>query len=235
MTEKQRRIFDVTLTLVLTAALAWAFWSFFKGEAVFNLFSNDTEKFRDYLINLGPFAAFAYVWLVVLEVLIAFIPGWFVYPVGAAIFGFFKTIVLVMVANFIGSSISFWIGRRWGKPLLAKFIAAKHISKFDGYMEKNGTWAVFFLKVNPVTSFDIWNYLAGASSIGFWKFTIANLLGIFPLIVFSAALGEQSYEVAPQILGVLVLLTMLYVVWYFVNLPRKISDFRNKNKDSKDR
>lgn len=228
MTEKQRRILDVSITLLLTAALVWAFWSFFQGEVVFNLFANDASKFRDYLVDLGPWAAFSYVWLVVLEVLIAFIPGWFVYPVGAAIFGFFQTTLYVMIANFIGSSISFWIGQRWGKPLLVKFISAKQMAKFEEYMEKNGTWAIFILKINPITSFDIWNYLAGASSISYWKFTIANLLGILPLIVFSAALGEQSFEVAPQILGIMVLLTALYVIWYFVNLPHKISEFRKK-------
>jgi uncharacterized membrane protein YdjX (TVP38/TMEM64 family) len=228
MTERQRRILDVFITLVLTAALAWAFWSFFQGDAVFNLFSNDASKFRDYLAGAGTWAAFAYVWLVILEVLIAFIPGWFVYPVGAAIFGFVETIFLVMLANFIAASISFWIGRRWGKPLLEKFIAQKYLTQFDAYMERNGTWAIFILKINPITSFDIWNYLAGASKIGYWKFTIANLLGILPLVVFSAALGEQGFEVAPQILGVLLLLTALYVVWYFVNLPRKISDMRKR-------
>lgn len=231
MTDKQRRILDISVTLVLTAALVWAFWSFFQGDAVYNLFSNDSSKFRDYLVGLGAWSWMAYIWLVMLEVVVAFIPGWFVYPVGAAIFGFFNTIVLVMVANFLASSLSFWIGRRWGKPLLRKFIAAQSMTRFDEYMERNGTWAVFILKINPVTSLDIWNYLAGASNIGYWKFTIANLLGILPLVVFSAALGEQSFEIAPQLLGVLVLLTVLYVVWYFVNLPRKISKFRARKRE----
>lgn len=230
MTERQRRVLDVSVTLALTAALVWAFWSFFQGDAVYNLFSNDASRFRDYLVNLGSWSFVAFIWLVVLEVAIAFIPGWFVYPVGAAVFGFFQTVLLVMIANFIGSALCFWIGRRWGKPLLKRFIAPQAMAKFDDYMERNGTWAVFILKINPITSLDIWNYLAGASKIGFWKFSIANLLGILPLVVFSAALGEQSFEVAPQLLGVLILLTVLYIVWYFVNLPRKISSFRNRSK-----
>gem|GEM_PF-4361389 len=232
MTERQRRILDVTITLLLTGGLFWAFWSFFQGDAVFNLFANDSTKFRDYLIGLGAWAAVTYIWLIVLEVLVAFIPGWFVYPVGAAIFGFSNTIIYVMAANLIGSSISFWIGQRWGKPLLQKFIAAKYLTKFDDYMERNGTWAIFILKINPITSLDIWNYVAGASKITYWKFTVANLLGILPLVVFSAALGDQSFEVAPQILGVLLLLTALYVIWYFVNLPHTISEFRRRKSEN---
>lgn len=232
MTERQRKLLDVVITLLLTGALVWAFWSFFQGQAVFNLFANDASKFRDYLVGLGGWASFTYLWLVILEVLIAFIPGWFVYPVGAAIFGFLNTVLLVMLANFIGASLSFWIGRRWGQPLLEKFISKKYMSKFHDYTEKNGAWAVFLLKINPITSFDVWNYLAGASSISFWKFSIANLIGILPLVVFSAALGEQSYDIAPQILGILLLLTMLYIVWYFVNLPGKISKLKNRKNDN---
>ncbi len=228
MTSRQRRILDYTLTLVLTGLVLWAFFSFFQGEAVFTLFANDTDKFRDYLIGLGGWAAFTFVCLVILEVLVAFIPGWFVYPVGAAIFGFFNSVLLILLGNFIAAGISFWIGRRFGKPLLERFISKDQIAKFDGYIERNGTWAVFFLKVNPITSFDIWNYVAGATNIKFWRFMIANTLGILPLIIFSSALGDQGYEVAPQIFGILGVLTVLYIVWYFINLPHKISDFRNK-------
>jgi uncharacterized membrane protein YdjX (TVP38/TMEM64 family) len=232
MTERQRRILDVAITLMLTTALAWGVWSFFKGEIVFDLYANDTTQFRDYLVGLGAWAWFTYVWLIVLEVLIAFIPGWFVYPIGAALFGFMQAVALIMMANFIGASMSFWIGRRWGKPLVQKFVSRKYLVLFDKYMERNGTWAIFLLKVNPVTSFDFWNYVAGASNIGFWRFTIANMLGIFPLVLFFAAVGEQTFELAPQILGILILLTALYVVWYFVSLPRKISEFKKRKIDN---
>lgn len=227
MDSKHRKLIDIAITIVVTVAIVWAFWSFFQGQAVFDLFSNDAERFREYLVGLGPAAEVAYIWLVMLEVLIAFIPGWFVYPVGSAVFGFATTIFLVMTANFLGGSLSFWIGRRWGKPLLQRFIAPNYISKFDAYMERNGTWAIFFLKINPITSLDIFNYLAGATPIKFWKFTLANMLGILPLVIFSAALGEQSYEVAPQILGVLLLLAIVYVVWFFVNLPGRIKKLRS--------
>lgn len=228
MTEKQRRALDVFITLVLTGLLAWGFWSFFQGQAVFNLFSNDAGRVQDYLSSLGAWAALSFFVLVILEILIAFIPGWIIYPVGAALFGFMNTVTLVMLANFIGASLSFWIGRKYGKPIVERFVSAKHVAQFDKYIENNGTWSIFLLKLNPITSFDFWNYLAGASSIKFWRFTIANLIGIFPLIIFSVALGNEGYEIAPQILGVLLLLTLLYIVWYFVNLPEQIIKIRKE-------
>lgn len=221
MTPFQRKLLDITATVILSAALLWGFWSFFQGQAVYDLFSNDYTKFQEYLNGIGAWSWVVYVWLVMLEVLIAFIPGWFVYPVGGAIFGLWPTIILVTIGNLIGASVSFWIGRKWGTQLLHKFIAEKTTRQFDSYMDRHGILAVFLLKVNPVTSLDILNYVAGASPIKFWKFTIANILGILPMIIFSAVLGEETFRIAPQILGVLALLAAIYIIWFFVTLPAK--------------
>ncbi|MBI4363632.1 MAG: VTT domain-containing protein, partial [Candidatus Doudnabacteria bacterium] len=120
-------------------------------------------------------------------------------------------------------SISFWVGRKWGHKLLHKFISSKHVRQFHAFTEKHGTAAIFFLKLNPVTSFDIWNYLAGAGSISFWKFSIANLLGIFPLVVASAFFGEESFKLAPPIIGILFLATLLYIIWLVIRIPAKNS------------
>ncbi len=224
MSTLHRKIIDISVTVVLCALAAWAFWSFFRGDIVFDLFSNDSSRFKEYFnsFNSGV-ASLIYILLVMLEVLIAFIPGWFVYPVGGAIFGFPKTVVLVVIANYIAASISFWIGRKWGTRLLQKFIAQRYITQFNNYMAKRGSLAVFLLKLNPVTSLDIWNYVAGASPMSYWKFSIANILGILPLTMFSAALGEEGFDFAPQLFGVLVVLTVFYVIWFIVNIPQKIS------------
>lgn len=210
---------DILATLILGLSLAWAFWSFFSGEVIFDLIFNDPQGFKNYLLGLGPWSVVTYVAAVMLEVLIAFIPGWFVYPVGGAIFGLGKTIALVLLGNFLAASISFWIGRKWGLPLLNKFIAGRHIQKFNDFMEHHGTLAIFLLKLNPITSFDLWNYLAGASPISFWKFTLANLAGITPLVVASTFLGEEGFRLAPQALAFIFLATLLYLVWLLVSWP----------------
>lgn len=219
MSDWTRKILDLIAAVVLTISLLWAFWSFLNGEVIFNLVFNDPQAFKNYLLNLGPWAAVTYIAAVMIEVIIAFIPGWFLYPVGGAVFGLWKTVLLILIANFLAATISFWIGRRWGLPLLNKFIAPRHIKQFHGFMERHGTLAVFLLKLNPITSLDIWNYVAGASPIRFWKFSIANLAGIAPLVFASAVLGEESFRVAPQILGVIFLATVLYLVWVLISTP----------------
>lgn len=228
MTERERKFLDILITAILGAVLLWVLFSLLKGQLVFDLVVNDADDFQSYLLNLGIWSRLAYIGSVLLEVLIAFIPGWVVYPVGAAVFGFGQTIALVLAGNFIGASISFWIGRRWGQPLIRKFIAGKYINKFEDYMQRRGSLSIFFLKLNPLTSLDIWNYLAGTSRMPYWKFTAANMLGIAPLVTFSAFLGEEAFDVAPQILGVFLIVTILYAVWFILSLPRKIARARKK-------
>lgn len=228
MEPKHRKIIDLIVTTVLTGLLLWGFWSFLRGQVVFDLFTNNPERFKDYLVGFGAWSQFVYVCLVILEILFAFIPGWFIYPAGGAVFGVWETIGLILIANFIGGSICFWIGYRWGVKLLEKFISPKYIDRFNRYMEKNGSLAVFLLKINPITSYDLWNYVAGASPMGFWKFTLANLFGVAPLVAVVVALGEEGYKIAPQLLGVLFLVTVFYIVWFFVNLPEKIRKAKSK-------
>lgn len=206
--------------------LLWVFYSLFQGQVVVDLVVNNSTNFQDYLLGLGVWSQVAFVGSVLLELLIAFIPGYIIYPVGAAVFGFEQTVLLVLLGNFIGASVSFWIGQRWGQPLLRKFISAKHIKKFEDYMQKHGSLAIFFLKLNPLTSLDIWNYLAGASGMQFWKFSVANMIGITPLVIVSALIGEEAFTIAPQLLGVLVLITIMYIIWFLLNLPRKIAKAR---------
>lgn len=229
MNSTHRRVLDISITVLLTGLIIWAFWSFFRGQIVFDLLSSDTEQFQQYIANLdGIMSSIVYVCMVILEVLIAFIPGWFLYPVGAAIFGFTKTVTLILTGNLIASSICFWIGQRFGAPLLKKFIAQKYIDQFNDYMARRGAWALFFLKLNPITSLDIWNYVAGASPLKFWKFTIANMSGIAPIVIITVALGDEGYRYAPQLLGVMVIVTLIYLVWSVVNLTHKIKNRKRR-------
>ncbi len=229
MSERSRKIIDFVATITLTVLLLWGFWSFFKGQAVFDLFSNNTVEFQQYLVGFnGGWAAVIFCGLIILEVLIAFIPSWFIYPIGVAIFGVWNMILLVMLGNFIGSSIGFWIGHKFGSRLLDRFVEEKYVTKFNDFMVQRGAWSVFFLKVNPITSFDLWNYIAGASPLGFWKFTFANLAGLMPITILAALVSEETYTIAPKVLGILLILTFIYIAWFFVNLPSKIKNRRNR-------
>jgi uncharacterized membrane protein YdjX (TVP38/TMEM64 family) len=222
MTDNQRKILDIFITVVLAGLLIWGAWSLFQGKVVVNLLLNNTAGFDDYLAGLGPLASVAYTSTIILEVLIAFIPGYLIYPIGGAVLGVGEAIILSIVGNFIGASICFWIGKKWGYPLIRRFVTKKYLDKWELYTEKHGAAAIFLLKLNPLTSFDIVNYFAGASSIRFWTFSFFNMLGLLPYIVLITMFGEGVWEMVPEVIGVFIGLAVLYVLWFIFTLPRKM-------------
>ncbi|MGE5392513.1 MAG: TVP38/TMEM64 family protein [Candidatus Saccharibacteria bacterium] len=226
--DRRQKIIDIILTLALTLLLVWAVLSFTGKHLVFELLRNDEGTIRDYLQDIGVWAAFAFITLVVLEVLIAFIPGWVVYPIGAALFGFWTGLGLILVGNFVGASISFWIGRRYGVPFLERFISARYIRHWEEFMKRHGSWSIFLLKINPLTSFDIWNYMAGVSPLSYGKFTVSNMLGILPLIALSVAAGEKGFKLAPWMIYVFGILTVAYVLGFLLKLSAIRRDLKRR-------
>ncbi|WP_455351817.1 DedA family protein [Streptomyces sp. SYSU K217416] len=83
----------------------------------------------------------------------------------------------------IGDSIGYAIGRRGGKPLLArlgrrfpKHFGEQHIAMAERSFEKWGMWAVFFGRFVALLRIFA-GPLAGVLRMPYWKFAIANVLG----------------------------------------------------------
>ena len=62
--------------------------------------------------------------------------------------------------HLIGDGIYFQIARSWARNFIEKKIPAKQRKKFDNFSEKRGSLAIFILRVNPITSSDIFSYIA---------------------------------------------------------------------------
>ncbi|MGW1892611.1 DedA family protein [Streptomyces sp. NPDC002004] len=83
----------------------------------------------------------------------------------------------------IGDSIGYAIGRKGGRPLLArlgrkfpKHFSEGHIKAAEGSFEKWGMWAVFFGRFVALLRIFA-GPLAGVLRMPYWKFLIANVLG----------------------------------------------------------
>ncbi|MFI7141773.1 DedA family protein [Streptomyces massasporeus] len=83
----------------------------------------------------------------------------------------------------IGDSIGYAIGRKGGRPLLArlgnkfpKHFSEGHIATAERSFEKWGMWAVFFGRFVALLRIFA-GPLAGVLRMPYWKFLIANILG----------------------------------------------------------
>ena len=67
----------------------------------------------------------------------------------------------------------------------------KNRKRFNAFTEKYGAYALFFLRVNPLTSSDIFGYLAGLTAMRMRSAVIATALGVAPLIYIKTYFGGE--------------------------------------------
>ena len=118
-----RSVFSIIPWLVLAVLLAGVAVSWNAGGIVADLFSSELtgaeriERVQAFFRDAGVLAPVAYVLFVVIEVIIAPIPGLMLYAPGGLIFGPWYGGVLALIGNILGAGLSCSLTRTLGKSL----------------------------------------------------------------------------------------------------------------------
>lgn len=219
------RLFIATLV----AVLAWGVWSYFHAGIVFAVVAaalnggESLDLIRDAVARAGPFGPVAYVAAVVLEVLIAPIPGTLLYAPGGAIFGGAWGGTLSLAGNVIGAATATWLASAFGHRL----IAASERHRTSGLADKlrrNGLLVIVLLRVNPLTSSDLVSYAAGLVGIPVWRVAAGTLIGMAPLCYAQSYASEWIFRVMPSSGLVVLALGAAYLVvvlWIVARAPSR--------------
>ena len=155
-------------------------------------------KIRDYfirpLLSIGFWAAFVFLFLMVLQSLIAPIPSELILLSGAMVFGFFWGVVLGVIGSMLSAIVTYYISNKGGRTLLEATgeklsLIQRVILIMDLWIERWGIWAIIVGRAVPLIMFDPVSYAAGISNIKFKQYTIATLIGSVPRAIFYAFLG----------------------------------------------
>jgi uncharacterized membrane protein YdjX (TVP38/TMEM64 family) len=192
--------------VILGAAIglvAWAVYSYATSGFVFVLFTGSPddgqwlERVRETVAGWGRLAPVVYTLAVVVEVIVAPIPGTLLYAPAGAIFGGFVGGTLSLVGNVIGAAICGVIGRLIGDRVLAIRIDESELSRYRRLLERRGMWLVMLLRLNPLTTSDLVSYGAGLAGVPPWKIALGTLFGLAPWCYAQAYLAERLFEVIP--------------------------------------
>jgi len=210
--------------LCLLAAAAWAFASYRSGGFVSTLIeaTNHSDQsldlLREYIANWGSLGPVAYVLFVIVEVLIAPIPGTLLYAPGGAIFGGALGGTLSLAGNVIGATLACLIARLLERRVVTA-LDSKGLERYRTRIVRRGGWVIFLLRLNPLTSSDLVSYAAGLVGVPAWKVALGTLAGMAPLCYAQAYLAERILRVLPGSLWVVIALGLTYfgvVVWIVV-------------------
>ncbi len=199
------------LIIILLFVCSWMFYSFYNEGLIHNLFHLSPSDIQEFLSSLGFFAGFIFILLVVLEVIIAPLIPLVLYVAGGLVFGPFLGGILVLIGNLIGAYIVFKLVKKYGRSYVEKNVSKNKLKKFDKFSHKHGAFSLFLLRVNPITSTDIFSYLYGLTNISLKKFLLATGLGIAPLIFIQSYLGVKLLETNTVFFPILIILTIIFI------------------------
>ncbi len=202
----RHKVFFIALLLII----AILFLDYLLGGVTHYLFSRDIHELSAIIGGFGIIGPIIFVLFVILEVMIAPIPGFILYVTGAAIFGWFLGGVLVLVGNMIGAALCFYLAKYLGRDYIESKISRKNMEIFDKYSDKYGGYAVFFLRINPFTSSDIVSYAAGFSNMPFRDFFLGTLFGLMPLAFIQTYFGNTLISLSPVLYWIFLGLSLAY-------------------------
>ena len=158
-----------------------------------------------------------FVLVVILEVIIAPLPGGPIGYMGAARYGFWTSWPLLWIGNVIGTTLAFLLARRFGAPLFEEHVAERTRARYEALLSGNTLllWLVYALPIAPV---DILSVLAGLSRMTARRFLVVALSGFILRTAIAAYLGASLAEYAGMsgamsIIGALFLVGVIVWLW----------------------
>jgi uncharacterized membrane protein YdjX (TVP38/TMEM64 family) len=174
----------------------------------------DRESVAAYLDQFGVLAPLLLGIILVLQVIVAAIPGHALMVGGGYVFGFMPAFCLSLSMTVLGSQIGFMLARWAGRPLVEKLAPVDLLDKWYAVSAKKGL--IFFMVafMLPIFPADVMNYIAGLSSLSARRFFVANLIGRLPGVILMTAIGAYGFQLSLSAwIGIAVVGGVMFVGW----------------------
>ena len=229
LTLKAKRI--ITLTLLLLIIAVFAAIGYYVGRPLVRQFRESPETFRDYVSAHGFGGKLLLIGIVMLQVIVAVIPGE-PFELGAGfVFGWLEGTALCLIGMAAASALIYAAVRKWGVRLTEVFFPREKIDHFLSLLsKKKKEILLFILCLLPGTPKDLLVYIAGLTEIPLPRFLWITTLARIPSVVSSAVTGSlmqhQNHTAALITYGVTLLISAGCVVWY-----RRVSKLERQEKE----
>ncbi len=216
LTKKQQKQIGIAAIIIAAAATALIVW--LAGVPLVH-FASEPERFRQWVNDNGVWSRFAYIGMMLLQIVIAVLPGEpFEIAAGYA-FGAVEGTLLCVAASTLGSLMVFLLVRRFGVPLVEIFFPEDKLRSIRFLKTTPKRDFIFFIIfMIPGTPKDLLCYFAGLTDIKFSVWLLICSLGRLPAIVTSTvvgdALGTSNYWFAAIVFAVTLAISLVGLLVY---------------------
>lgn len=173
-----KKTYPILITILIFVGI------YFLGKTV------PEENIRTLVINAGPLAPLVFMALNLLTYVIAPLSGTPFLFIGFYAFGP-MVVFYSFLATFLAAIINFFIARKWGRPLVEKFIGKESMNQVDKLTKNYGLWMVFLLRIFQGGVGDYISYAAGLTSLKFHSYFIVSTLGYIPSAILWYFLSQK--------------------------------------------
>ena len=228
MTQKHKKVVAIIAFFLFLLFMAVA--GYFVGIPMIRL-AREPAKFQQLVDAYGLWGRIVFVGMVVLQVLVAFIPGEPVELVAGYAFGFGEGTLLSLLGIVIGSVLVFLLVRQFGIKLVEVFFTAEQIHSFSFLKNPQKIRLLaFLLMLIPGTPKDFLSYFAGLTQLSLKEWIVIVCIGRLPSLITStatgAAAGRENYVLSAVMLGITLLITLAGIIYYRIICKREKSEMK---------
>lgn len=196
--EKSRRLPRKTIIAglgvagTLFIALAGLSWWLFPHELLIG-FDGTVAGVVSWVRSLGSWGVAGSIALMVAHSFLPF-PAEIIAIANGMVYGPVWGSVITWVGAMAGAISAFALVRMFGRPLLVRFLPAHQLQQLGEWSRESGGLALLVARLVPAIAFNLVNYAAALAEISWWTFIWSTGLGILPLTILLAVIGDRILE-----------------------------------------
>lgn len=229
--KKALALAGVAAALALTGLFCW-----FVGKPMIE-FVSQPEQFRSWVSTHGIWGRLAFVGMMALQIVVAFLPGEPLEIGAGYAFGVWEGTLLCLLGAVLGSTIVFCLVKRFGMRFVTLFVPEEKIRSLKFLQnERRLNLVAYLLFLIPGTPKDVMTYLAGLTPIRlpFWIFLTftARIPSVITSTIGGDALGMENYGFAVWVFLATAVLSAAGLLLYRAILRRRTAGTKGQDRSS---
>jgi len=179
-------------------------------------FFSNKKGLNEFITSFGFYAPLIFIFLQILQVVVAPIPGELTGFIGGYLFGIGLGIIYSTIGLTLGSVFAFLLSRYLGMPFVRRFVGEEIMRKFDHLMERQGALFSFLVFLIPSLPKDYFCYLLGLSPMSLSTFLIIStgrIPGTLLLSMQGQAVRSENYRGFFLVLGIALICLVLALIY----------------------
>ena len=140
-------------------------------------FLTDARAVRTFVRGYGVWAPVVLIALQAVQVVAAPVPGQVLAVVAGYLFGAWWGTLYNMIGITIGSTVAFWLSRRYGRAYVEDIVHEGALERFDAIGDDYARPALFFLFLIPGLPDDVICFAGGLTDIPLWQLVVLAVVG----------------------------------------------------------